>query len=535
MINNITYKIRELDPDIIAPSTKRMYDPEQGGSKLVVIGKPGCLLAGTKVLMFDGNVKNVEDIVVGDKLMGDDSTVRNVLELCRGTDEMYKISPKNSMSYIVNLEHIMTLKYYGSETEELQDDPFFKGHVFDISVKDYLKSSDAFKNKCRWFKTGVEFEEQELCFDPLLAGAWLGDKEYLKGLCSKPFMETVSDQFVKNSRRKRLLFLSGLLYTNGKLNPKTNYYDLVFKEEHICEKIVFLARSLGLDVHCECVNSKFHLSISDDPDIPSFKNEKDRKFNSEILSSKFTITPVGIDNYYGFCLDGNKRHLLGDFSVTHNSGKSTLISSLLYEKSHIFPTGIAMSASEDSNHHYSKSLFPSTFVFNGLDKEKLEEFVKRQEAAKKVLPNPWSIVVLDDCMEDPKIFNDPLFGKIFKNGRHFKMLLVIGLQYALDVRPTVRVCIDGCFILRETNIKTRKAIFENYAGVIGDFSLFCDLMDSLTNDFCALYIHNTSTSNKIEDCVFWYKARPVPKNFKLGCAEYWAFHNERFEPEPKLE
>ena len=33
--------IKELDPDIIAPSTKRMNVPEQGGSKIVIIGKPG--------------------------------------------------------------------------------------------------------------------------------------------------------------------------------------------------------------------------------------------------------------------------------------------------------------------------------------------------------------------------------------------------------------------------------------------------------------------------------------------------------------
>jgi len=46
----------------------------------------GCHLKGTKVLMYDGNTKNVEDIQIGDKLMGDDNTSRLVQELYSGTD-----------------------------------------------------------------------------------------------------------------------------------------------------------------------------------------------------------------------------------------------------------------------------------------------------------------------------------------------------------------------------------------------------------------------------------------------------------------
>lgn len=47
---------------------------------------------GTKVLMYDGSIKNVEDIVIGDILMGDDSTPRVVQELYNGTDQLYKVT-----------------------------------------------------------------------------------------------------------------------------------------------------------------------------------------------------------------------------------------------------------------------------------------------------------------------------------------------------------------------------------------------------------------------------------------------------------
>jgi len=211
------------------------------------------------------------------------------------------------------------------------------------------------------------------------------------------------------------------------------------------------------------------------------------------------------------------------------TGKTTLISSLLYEKSHIFPTGLIFSGTEDSNHHYSQ-IFPSTFVYNKYDKERLKDYIKRQKIAKEHLENPWSVLLLDDCTDDPKIFNDPLFQGIFKNGRHWKMWFILSLQYCLDVKPVIRTNIDGTFILRETNLRNRKALWENYAGVIPDFTDFCDIMDQLTNDYTALYIHNATTSNKIEDCIFWYKARPIPPDFRFGSDDFWMFHKSRFNP-----
>lgn len=212
------------------------------------------------------------------------------------------------------------------------------------------------------------------------------------------------------------------------------------------------------------------------------------------------------------------------------TGKTTLITDLLYHKKHIYPTGLVFSGTEDSNGHYSQ-IFPSTFVYNKLDNEVLESFIKRQKLAKEHIPNPWSVLLLDDCTDDPRIFNDPLFQGLFKNGRHWKMLFILSLQYCLDIKPVIRTNVDGCFILRETNLKNRKSLWENYAGVIPDFNQFCEIMDQITDDYTALYINNTGQSNAIEDCIFWYKAKGTHENFKFGCSEYWNFHHDRFNGE----
>jgi hypothetical protein len=203
------------------------------------------------------------------------------------------------------------------------------------------------------------------------------------------------------------------------------------------------------------------------------------------------------------------------------TGKTTLITDLLYHKKHIFPVGMIFSGTEDSNGHYSK-MFPPSFVYSKLHLDKLDDYIKRQKLAKQHLKNPWSILLLDDCTDDPRVFNNPLFQGLFKNGRHWKMLFILSLQHCMDVKPVIRTNVDCCFILRETNLKNRKSLWENYAGVIPDFSQFCDIMDQITDDFTALYINNTGQSNKLEECVFYYKPKQM-KPFNFGCPEYWNF------------
>jgi hypothetical protein len=36
-------------------------------------------------------------------------------------------------------------------------------------------------------------------------------------------------------------------------------------------------------------------------------------------------------------------------------------------------------------------------------------------------------------------------------------------------------------------------------------------------------------SNDWRDCVFWYKAKPVPADWKFGCADYWKHHSQRYD------
>lgn len=506
------YKIKELDLDMINPTTKKFADNESSGTKTIVIGKPGCFTKGTKVLMYDGTLKNVEDIKLGEQVMGDDSTPRNVLELCRNNDEMFEIIPiDNYESYTVNKQHKLVLKTLV---------PFLTyktNQIYEFTIEEYLKQNDIFKNNMKIFRTVIDFQENNINLENLRINV----------------LEKIPEIYKINSINNRRLFLSNLIDRM----IDSIYYDVnkkclicIFISQDFYNDFVFIAKSIGLLVN-KLQNSK-NLTIScelyGDLNSLQLKNYNLKNYiNSYDLTTSFQIESKGFGDYFGFTLDDNHRFVLGSCDVVRNTGKTTLIASLLYGKKHIFPVAMAMSGSEDSNHFY-KQILPSSFVFNDYDPEQVKSFVKRQKMAKLYLENPWAILLLDDCTDDPKIFNSKLQHAIYKKGRHWNMWYILSLQYSMDVKPVIRTNVDGIFILRESILKNRENLWRNYAGIIPDFKLFCTLMDELTDDYTAMYIHNTGISNDWKDCVYWYKAPIIPKDFKLGCKEYWDFHEQRF-------
>ena len=115
------------------------------------------------------------------------------------------------------------------------------------------------------------------------------------------------------------------------------------------------------------------------------------------------LIPPSTDTYRNPGQGGSKIVVIGK----PGTGKTTLITALLNAKKHIFPVGMVISGTEDSNGHYKK-IFPDSFVYNKYDEEVIQNFIKRQKIAKQHLQNPWAVILLDDCTDDPKAFSKPL-------------------------------------------------------------------------------------------------------------------------------
>lgn len=277
-----------------------------GGSKGIILfyGDPGtgkCHRKGDQVLTYTMNKKNVEDVMLGDLLMGDDSKPRKVMSLARGTGEMFEIKPNKGSSFFVNADHILCV--VDTRTNIIDE----------IMVKDYLLLSPTQQINKKLYKVGIDFSYQEVNIDPYWLGMWLGDgcshssgitiadtepellayhekysndlgldiniwnndsntgcklyapivdktskkwgtatnpiteklKSYnLSGYKSGTERKRIPIEFIHNSREVRLQLLAGLIDSDGSLSGN-GCYEITLKSENLIDDIALLSRSLG--------------------------------------------------------------------------------------------------------------------------------------------------------------------------------------------------------------------------------------------------------------------------------------------------
>jgi len=370
-------------------------------------GNGKCEKINTPILMYDGTIKMIQDIKVGELLMGPDSTPRKVVSLARGREEMYDIIPVKGDKYTVNKSHILSLKW--SPTRKTHK-AFKKDEIVNISISDYFKMSRYIKSNLKgWKPEGIDFKDRAVTLDPYFIGAWLGDgtsgsasittkdkeiisyiNKYAKenGLavtkqdsqgtrCPTYRISTQSKrggrdrnpitnglkkynlinnkhipmEYKCNSKEKRLQLLAGLIDTDGHVQW-SNSIDYISKSKVLADDVAYLCRSLGFAAYVKPTKkscnrsdgSKFtgtyyRVSISGNiKKIPlKIKRKRDackvRKQIKNVLYTGIKVIPVGIDNYYGFELDGpDHLYLHGDFTVTHNTSLSANIAYPLWQE-----------------------------------------------------------------------------------------------------------------------------------------------------------------------------------------------------------
>ena len=273
----------------------------------LIIAPTGCHAKGSKILMYNGSLKAVENIVVGDVVMGDDGTPRNVLALHRGQDEMYRVTPIKGESFIVNGGHTLHLYRTCCGFRYENEKPRYD----EISVEDYIKQTNTYKHIHKLHRSsGVEFKPgEQKPIEPYFVGLYLGDGcscsgidittmrdevvSYLYEMADRwglrkrralkrnglnkassyyfvkekrnrkpnPVMQFIKaiglhkkaagDKFIPNeykfaSRHDRLELLAGLLDTDSYYAQTTNTYEYCSKSLRLAKDIEFLCRSLGL-------------------------------------------------------------------------------------------------------------------------------------------------------------------------------------------------------------------------------------------------------------------------------------------------
>lgn len=210
------------------------------GRIVVMRGTPGCHRKGQKILMFDGSIKKVEEVIVGDKLMGPDSLSRKVISLCRGNEEMVEIIPVKGEPWVVNKNHILSLVRSGTRHNKKD------GTITDISVSDWAKSSKEDKHYNKLFRAPIHFDNNVLLpIDPYILGVLLGDGSLHE---TTPHVTSIDLEIVSALEVESVKF--GLSVHRRQYGNKCPTYSICFDDGGKKRKNPFAAeiRKLGLNI-----------------------------------------------------------------------------------------------------------------------------------------------------------------------------------------------------------------------------------------------------------------------------------------------
>lgn len=258
--NNLTYFITSVLPDFqLGWHHIEWGDLVHHHNKLCIEaardhGK--CEAVGTKVRMYNGIIKNVEDLKVGDLLMGVDSKPRRVIALHRGFDDnMFRIDQSKGDSYTVNSKHICTMIKIGKRGKNLDE---HEKHIVDVDIPTLLSYSNNFlSERIRGFKVAWEAPERKVLIEPYFLGYWLGDGnsnnkkittedvevvKYLEEYADRLGMTTSRKGLLTNIRRKVIS-----CKTKNKLNLFLKAYNLIYNK-HIPNVYIHNSRRVRLEL-----------------------------------------------------------------------------------------------------------------------------------------------------------------------------------------------------------------------------------------------------------------------------------------------
>jgi hypothetical protein len=331
-------------------------------------GLAGCFAAGTKILGADGTLKNAEDVVVGDVLVGDDGrSRRTVTSLGRGEEAMYRVTMiDDGETYVVNENHILCLVYvdhgrvvisttrtyevrwYDPDTGRFHTCAFAtrdgaenmclplsttttKPVIVEIRVADYLALPAWAKMGLRGYRVAVDvFPDAVQAPAPVDPAYSFGQELAMTcGISGR----SVPIEYRTGTRATRMAVLWGILDVCGDV--------FTHPCQDIVDDVAFIARSLGFRVVCNIGSCAFvdasgsvenrgmSCALQTDTEsrgtIPRRLPPVYPAAPPKIRLSQIAIESMGMGEYYGFAVDGNNRFLLGDFTATHNSGKSTIV------------------------------------------------------------------------------------------------------------------------------------------------------------------------------------------------------------------
>lgn len=219
------------------------------------------------------------------------------------------------------------------------------------------------------------------------------------------------------------------------------------------------------------------------------------------------------------------------------SGKSWVVRAILRHFNDI-PIGMIISPTDKMSSFYG-DFFPDTYIFYKYESKIIENVMKRQslmidkEKSKKAIGkkvDPRCFIVMDDCLGDKKSWaKDPPIQELLFNGRHYKIMYILTMQYPLGITPDLRSNFDYIFLLKEDFISNLKRMYDHYAGMFPNFDSFRQVFGQLTDNFGSMVIVNRGAGASLFEKIYYYKAPNDSTQIEFGCKQFRDYHANNYD------
>ena len=298
----------------------------------------------TEILMFNGEIKKIQDIQIGELVMGDNNIPLKVNNMNTNQDELYIISHcNNDDNYIVNKDFILTLnfiypkniiefetyysvKWFDNDTITVKSVKFSynkknkkkmhnsatsylnnikENRLVYIKVFDYLQLSEKMQSKLHGIKNLVTFYPKKTSFDPYMIGNLEGINIY--GMVENT---TISDKYKCNTTNIRFSYLAGVIDSYGYVQDDKYVIEIPEYNNYVND-LMFMIKSLLLN----CIYKDGLLIIYGNKviKIPTHKLKIVSLLNK--YSNKLQAEKYEINTYYTLQFDKDIKFLLGNCIV----------------------------------------------------------------------------------------------------------------------------------------------------------------------------------------------------------------------------
>jgi hypothetical protein len=366
-LEGIPYDLRDMRQPPPGPDLTKMFGFRFSQEALLttalvqrrsgLIGAPTrfgkCFGPGTRVLMADGSVKNIEDIQEGELVMGPDSKPRRVTGCVAGWGKMYKVQPNyNGMAWTCNEDHILHVQRTRECNKTVNR---LAGALENVTVRDWLKSSKWFRHLRKLRRVSVSYPKSAQRVPAYIYGLWLGDghsdgvsftnaepevwneiekwarsegltesgNTQKKGKAStrrwvlnlgtgntkkgtnemrtwfraRPKSAGIRPEYLIADESQRWELLAGLLDTDGESAADSNC-GIITKHEQLARDIVMLCNSLGLGAVCKPCKKKSQYGTEGDYWRVGIRGPSDKipfrvPRKVRVRSNKFNCLTVG--------------------------------------------------------------------------------------------------------------------------------------------------------------------------------------------------------------------------------------------------